>query len=590
LLICLIASGWLLVSARWSHAEPPAQAKYEPTCKGKTAAEWTTALRDKNPDVRGDAASDLRGAHLDDAEDRDVLVSLIPVLGELLGDEDEIVRANAVDALGHAGEVSRAAIPLLIKAMKDKTCLVRVEAIHAFILLGPSAKDAVQVLTAALTDQDLSANDHLRVMCALRCIGPAARGAIPTIIRIAKGETGKSRRDVLRELSEFGPAAADAVPMLLDMLKGKDREDRAVALEVLCHLGPAAKPTIPEFIKALRDEDKDICLGALSGLADLGPTARPAIPALLEALDSNRQLKVRSGLNGLETSMVPVSARAADVLAQIGMEDKEVVLRLAKAVKGGAIPWRCWLSQRELGPVNNSTITTLADLLKDADPKVRGWAAYTLGRIGPPASKAAPALVGSLKDDDKSVRSAATAALGQIGATTSEVVGGLAGALKDSSADVRCAAAGAFEKLGAKAKPAAPALTAALKDDDAYVRVLAATALYTATGEAERAVPVLVAALESENDSVRGDAIEGLDKIGTAAKAALPALTTAVKDKYDIRAALILYKLRGAEAKEAVPVLVDEASNGGEYCQQARDALKKIDPEAYAKMRRQRGR
>jgi HEAT repeat protein len=369
--------------------------------------------------------------------------------------------------------------------------------------------------------------------------------------------------------------------MLLDILKGKDREDRSTALLVLSFLGPAARPAVPEFIKALGDEDNDICLLALRGLDRLGPAAKPAIPALLDALDSNRPLKMRVGFQGSEISTTPLWARAADVLAQIGLEDRDVVLRLAKAVKRGAFPWRHWPWPRgELGPVSEVTIATLAGLLKDADPNVRAWSAHTLGLIGPPAAAAAPPLSAALKDEDKCVRCAAATALGQIDAPTSDVVGGLAGALKDSSVDVRWAAAIALEKFGSKAKSAGPALTEAMKDDDAYVRVFAAAALYAATGEAERAVPVLAAALGNENDSVRLRAVERLDKVGTAAREAEPALTKAVEDTdwiVSIRAALILYKLRGAEAKAAVPALLERANSGGSYSREAMDALKKED-------------
>src|SRR5439155_22793743 len=104
----------------------------------------------------------------------------------------------------------------------------------------------------------------------------------------------------------------------------------------------------------------------------------------------------------------------------------------------------------------------------------------------------------------------------------------------------------------------------ALKDNDAYVGVFAAKALYAATGEAERVVPVLVAALGSENESVRLNAVEGLDKIGAAAEAAVPALTKALNDTcwlVSIRAALILYKLRGAEATAAAPALLERINS-----------------------------
>lgn len=163
--------------------------------------------------------------------------------------------------------------------------------------------------------------------------------------------------------------------------------------------------------------------------------------------------------------------------------------------------------------------------------------------------------------------------------------------LKDTFVEARFAAARALEAFGPKAKPAAPALAEALKDKDVSLRVSAARALYAATGEADRVVPVLVAALGGADEWLQLRAIDALDKMGTAAEEALPALTKALDDPFCLaspRAALLLYKLRGAEAKAAVPALLETIDSGGEYYREAMAALKKIDLAAYAKARRAR--
>jgi HEAT repeat protein len=418
LAVGLMAFGCLLLLVHRTYAElPSAETKYEPICRGMTAAEWVRALCDKDPNVRSDAAWRLERAEVDDPEDREVLIPLVPLLGGLLHDEDENVRDHAVETLGRAGQVSKAAVPLLIEAMKDKSVRVRLEAMSALGHVGPGAKDAVPLLRAALRDPGKSDGDRVQreAMRALANIGPAARGAIPAMIEIAKEKTGEARLDVLLALATFGPEAKDAAPLLLDMMKDKDADAQAWAWYILSDLGPAAEPAVPTFIKALRGDDDDLCVRAVHCLRQLGPTAKPAIPALLDALDAKRE--VRQHLMGQEV-VWNVPAEAARVLAQIGMEDKDVIVRLAKAVKRGAFPWQDWPAfwgEPKLGPVNELTVNTLVDLLKDADPKVRGWAAYTLGLIGPQAGKAAPDLVARLKDEDKEVRRGVAKALGQIG-------------------------------------------------------------------------------------------------------------------------------------------------------------------------------
>jgi hypothetical protein len=45
-------------------------------------------------------------------------------------------------------------------------------------------------------------------------------------------------------------------------------------------------------------------------------------------------------------------------------------------------------------------------------------------------------------------------------------------------------------------------------------------------------------------------------------------------------------KIVGVEAKAAVPVLMEASSHGGDYHKSALLALKKVDPQAAAKVRR----
>src|SRR5262249_48639546 len=155
------------------------------------------ALRDKDASKRRNAASTLHYANLDDPEDKSVLLALLSVLGGSLADQEQEVRVEAADALGHAGPDAKAAVPLLIKAMKDMSPQVRGAAAGALGEIGPNAKDAIPVLMAALGDRDKAREitigtrtDAVEVRMeaaqALGRIGPAARASIPTIIGMLK--------------------------------------------------------------------------------------------------------------------------------------------------------------------------------------------------------------------------------------------------------------------------------------------------------------------------------------------------------------------------------------------------------------------
>jgi HEAT repeat protein len=90
--------------------------------------------------------------------------------------------------------------------------------------------------------------------------------------------------------------------------------------------------------------------------------------------------------------------------------------------------------------------------------------------------------------------------------------------------------------------------------------------------------------LESELESDRWSAVTAIEKLGPAAKAAVPALSVTLKDKnalLGVQAAWVLGEI-GADAKMAVPALIERLNAGGFLPSAAAIALGKIGPEAKA--------
>jgi HEAT repeat protein len=99
------------------------------------------------------------------------------------------------------------------------------------------------------------------------------------------------------------------------------------------------------------------------------------------------------------------------------------------------------------------TVSSLETSLKHEDPKMRYWAARTLGRQGAKAKDAVPALIDRLKnDEDKTVRMGAAYALGDIGPEARPAIPALKTALMDSNQKVRDAATYALKHIQAKKK------------------------------------------------------------------------------------------------------------------------------------------
>jgi HEAT repeat protein len=81
----------------------------------------------------------------------------IPSLVSALKDREEVVRANAADALGRIGTkvpLVGNVVPALVKALEDEAVSVRQQAAGALAKMGMKAKDALPALQAAQQDSD----------------------------------------------------------------------------------------------------------------------------------------------------------------------------------------------------------------------------------------------------------------------------------------------------------------------------------------------------------------------------------------------------------------------------------------------------
>jgi HEAT repeat protein len=242
--------------------------------------------------------------------------------------------------------------------------------------------------------------------------------------------------------------------------------------------------------------------------------------------------------------------------------------------------------------------------LADKKPEVRRGAAFALGKCG--LAGAVPKLVRALKDDDASVRDAAAYAIGEIagrrqdgGGLWDEAGAPLRAMLKEEKdARARRSAACAIGRFGPAAAEARDELEQALGSPDAAVRQNAAWALGRLKDKAGTSgVDKLAQALRDDDASVRRDAAAALGEIGrpTAAGPAVRALVGCLvlekapevrpvavgslvgligPDDKDVAGdlrgllddndrevkrgtALALAKVGGAEAKPAVPILVE---------------------------------
>lgn len=206
----------------------------------------------------------------------------IPILTEALKHDDPEVRNAAAYAIGNIGPVAKDAVPALIVALKDDR--VRLSAENALIKMGPVARDAVPALIKIFESEDEHWFLRVQAAIALGRIGPAAEAAVPALVKALKNEYHISTAalglagigepavpaliDVLEHYSDnysiawhatyalrkMGPAARDAVPVLIKVLDSKENDVRLQAVIALKKIGSAAKDALPK-LKELAEKD-----------------------------------------------------------------------------------------------------------------------------------------------------------------------------------------------------------------------------------------------------------------------------------------------------------------------------------------------
>jgi HEAT repeat protein len=108
----------------------------------------------------------------------------VPALVELLGSEDERLRARAASALWGMGSKGKGAVPALALALGDANFEVRVASAMALESMGPDTTEAMPALIRALTDREGRVRQWAAK--ALGKIGPAAKEALPALVEASK--------------------------------------------------------------------------------------------------------------------------------------------------------------------------------------------------------------------------------------------------------------------------------------------------------------------------------------------------------------------------------------------------------------------
>jgi HEAT repeat protein len=351
------------------------------------------------------------------------------ILAEGARTKDKTFRQQNCEMIGMLHLSHPDAIKILIRALRDETPEVRRQAANVVCQIGSEAKAAVPALINLLESGEAArglvetpfAIRELQIanlaLLALSVMGPAARPAVPVILRRFPKEDKGEQHDMLTFLAGIGTAARESTPLLEKVMQSanqglrvraacvllrltpdhptaaklvksalasEDEKTRAQAIQICVEIGPPSKILVAALTGLLDDENEETRILASKALGHIGPDAAPAIPALEKLLTKKDDHMKHTFLS---------HQAAGFALGRIGKASVPALIRATAAKSGGrvnAILALGFLGQ-DASPAVKCLIEILGTELKE-DNRGPFMAAIALGNLGEHARSARRAL------------------------------------------------------------------------------------------------------------------------------------------------------------------------------------------------------
>jgi outer membrane protein assembly factor BamB/HEAT repeat protein len=244
--------------------------------KPALAGDWADRLRADHPKIRAGAVAALvRGARRS-----------LPLLKRFLAPDHEDLHVVTFEIVRRIGPP---AIPLLVELLRDDSDSVRRNAVDALIDLSPHTQRIQPALTRALRDEDATvAGDAAR---ALGALGESASPSVGALVDTLSHHDPYVRIYAAEALASIGPNAARATGALAEALGDPIPGVRWAACEALASIGPAAQSAVPRLIEALDDEFLYVRIFAAGALGSIGSKAQAARDPLLRAAADDPTLR-----------------------------------------------------------------------------------------------------------------------------------------------------------------------------------------------------------------------------------------------------------------------------------------------------------
>jgi hypothetical protein len=177
------------------------------------------------------------------------------------------------EALNHIGTN---AIPTLLRQLRAKD--------SPFTLKLFALAQKQHVITIHYTPPS---SNYVHAFRALGILGPRADEAVPELVNIyERNSSPLFQQTMILHIGNIGPAARAAIPSLLRKVADTNDSVRTSAIQALGKIHSEPDLVVPALIKALNDPSATVRQHVLNTLVAFGAKAEPAVPALFELRES----------------------------------------------------------------------------------------------------------------------------------------------------------------------------------------------------------------------------------------------------------------------------------------------------------------
>ncbi len=211
----------------------------------------------------------------------------VEALTRALRDAEPSLRAAAAEALAAAGPAAESAIPELVEAaMQDENKALRLQAVYALGAVAARADYVVPHLICVLR----SAEGDLR-LAAIRALGALGTGAaVEKLIGLLTDVDGNVAEEAALALGAIGPAARSAVPALLRMLRDGGYRPAGAAY-ALGRIGRVDDRIVPALAMAMQHAVPDVREEAEIALRRIAPELVADLPRADAAPEGEQRIR-----------------------------------------------------------------------------------------------------------------------------------------------------------------------------------------------------------------------------------------------------------------------------------------------------------